>query len=49
MDAFPPIALKNEAATAALARWLAPHLKAGDIIALAGSDDAIAAARRVFG
>lgn len=36
MDAFPPIALKNEAATAALARWLAPQLKAGDVIALSG-------------
>ena len=36
MDAFPPIALKDEAATAALARRLAPNLKAGDVVALSG-------------
>jgi tRNA threonylcarbamoyladenosine biosynthesis protein TsaE len=36
MDAVPPIALKDEAATAALAQRLAPHLKAGDVVALSG-------------
>jgi tRNA threonylcarbamoyladenosine biosynthesis protein TsaE len=36
MDGFPPIALANEAATAALARRLAPHLKPGDVVALTG-------------
>jgi len=36
MDGFPPIALADEAATAALAGRLAPHLKAGDVVALAG-------------
>ena len=36
MDQFSPIALKDEAATAALARRLAPYLSAGDIVALSG-------------
>jgi tRNA threonylcarbamoyladenosine biosynthesis protein TsaE len=36
MDAFPPIALKDEAATAALARRLAPHLHPRDVVALNG-------------
>jgi len=36
MDAFPPIALKDEAATAALARRLAPYLTPGDVVALSG-------------
>jgi tRNA threonylcarbamoyladenosine biosynthesis protein TsaE len=36
MDGFPPIVLKDEAATAALARRLAPYLKAGDVVALNG-------------
>jgi tRNA threonylcarbamoyladenosine biosynthesis protein TsaE len=36
MDAFPPIALEDEAATAALARRLAPYLQLGDVIALSG-------------
>jgi len=36
MDAFPPIALKDEAETAALARRLAPYLKPGDVVALSG-------------
>ena len=36
MDDFPPIVLKDEAATAALARRLAPYLRPGDIIALSG-------------
>ena len=36
MDAFPSIALKDETATAALARRLAPHLKPGDVVALTG-------------
>ena len=36
MTAHPPIPLADEAATAALARRLAPHLKAGDVVALTG-------------
>jgi tRNA threonylcarbamoyladenosine biosynthesis protein TsaE len=36
MDEFPPIALADEVATAALARRLAPHLRPGDVVALAG-------------
>src|SRR6185312_7358818 len=36
MDDFPPIALKDEAATADLARRLAPHLKPGDVVTLSG-------------
>jgi tRNA threonylcarbamoyladenosine biosynthesis protein TsaE len=36
MDAFPPIALADEAATAALAWRLAPHLRPGDVVALTG-------------
>jgi len=36
MDAFPPIALKDEAATAALARRLAPYLMSRDVLALSG-------------
>jgi tRNA threonylcarbamoyladenosine biosynthesis protein TsaE len=36
MDAFPPIALADETATAALAGRLAPFLKAGDAVALRG-------------
>ena len=36
MDGFPQITLTDEAATAALARRLAPHLEAGDVIALSG-------------
>lgn len=36
MDALPPIALADEAATAALARRLAPYLRAGDVVALRG-------------
>jgi tRNA threonylcarbamoyladenosine biosynthesis protein TsaE len=36
MTAFPPIVLKDEAATAALAARLAPYLGPGDVIALNG-------------
>ena len=36
MDALPPIELPDEAATAALARRLAPWLKPGDLVALHG-------------
>jgi tRNA threonylcarbamoyladenosine biosynthesis protein TsaE len=36
MTAFPPIALEDEAATAALAGRLAPYLKPGDVVALSG-------------
>ena len=36
MDGFPPIALKDEGATAALAQQLAPHFRVGDLIALSG-------------
>jgi tRNA threonylcarbamoyladenosine biosynthesis protein TsaE len=36
MDALPPIELPDEAATAALARRLAPWLKQGDVVALRG-------------
>jgi tRNA threonylcarbamoyladenosine biosynthesis protein TsaE len=36
MDTLPPIELPDEAATAALARSLAPWLKPGDVVALRG-------------
>ena len=36
MDQFSPIALKDEAATAALAWHLAPYLSPGDVVALSG-------------
>ncbi len=36
MDQFSPISLKDEAATAALARRLAPILRPGDVVALSG-------------
>jgi len=36
MDAYPPIELRDEAATAALAQRLASHLHVGDLIALSG-------------
>jgi tRNA threonylcarbamoyladenosine biosynthesis protein TsaE len=36
MTAFPPIALEDEAATAALAGLLAPYLAPGDVVALSG-------------